>query len=306
MPPSDSLHPLRVVVQRTGLTPDVIRVWERRYEAVRPARSEGRHRLYSEADIERLQLLARLTAAGRSIGRIAPLSTAELTKLSTDHASVTHDSVASPRPQVPLPELDDALAAISRFDGASLERMLRHAALRLGADITIDALITPLLTEIGNRWHNGTFSAANEHMATAVIRSTLAWMLVRAPAETTSPGVVVATPTRQMHELGALIAAVTATTHGWRVTYLGANLPFDDIVDAAERVRARAVALSVVHPEDDDALRSELRRGSAALPTRLGLVIGGTAAHAYASSFGGRALLMSTINDFRRWLGNAA
>lgn len=301
----EALHPLRIVVQRTGLTPDIIRVWERRYGVVRPGRSAGRHRMYSDAEIERLRLLARLTAAGRSIGRLASLSSTALAELVADDDKASSPPVSATS-SLPPREFADALAAIARFDAATLEQTLRHAALRLGADEMIDVLIAPLITEIGVRWHTGAFTPANEHMATAVIRSTLAWMLIRASPDSAAPDIVVATPTGQVHELGGLIAAVTASTHGWRVTYLGANLPFNDIIRAAERVRARAIALSVVHPRDDQALADELASGLATLPSRFAVVVGGASAPSYASAIGARATLVDSIAEFRRWLRRAA
>ncbi len=73
-----SLHSVRVVARRTGLTPDLLRAWEKRYRVVQPVRSAGGQRNYSDADIERLQLLVKVTAAGRSIGQVAPRGNAEL------------------------------------------------------------------------------------------------------------------------------------------------------------------------------------------------------------------------------------
>jgi methanogenic corrinoid protein MtbC1 len=94
---------------------------------------------------------------------------------------------------------------------------------------------------------------------------------------------VVATPTGQIHEFGALLVAATATTEGWRVTYLGADLPAEDIAEAAVRTRARAVALSIVYPTGDPAVSDELRRLRNALPKGITLLVGGAAASAYGS-----------------------
>src|SRR5919107_4915681 len=74
-------HPMRVVTRRTGLSADVLRVWEKRYGVVTPSRSDTGRRLYSDTDIERLRLLHRATLAGRSIGQVAGLSTPALLEL---------------------------------------------------------------------------------------------------------------------------------------------------------------------------------------------------------------------------------
>ena len=74
-------HPMKIVVRRSGLTPHVIRVWERRYGAVIPLRTPTNRRLYSDADIERLRVLRHLTHAGHSISHIAQLPMEQLQSL---------------------------------------------------------------------------------------------------------------------------------------------------------------------------------------------------------------------------------
>jgi methanogenic corrinoid protein MtbC1 len=98
-----------------------------------------------------------------------------------------------------------------------------------------------------------------------------------------APRVVVATPSGQIHELGALLGAASAATEGWPVTYLGPDLPAEDIAECAARTRARAVALSVVYPTGDPAVGDELRRVRSALPKRTALLVGGAAAPAYSA-----------------------
>ena len=90
------------------------------------------------------------------------------------------------------------------------------------------------------------------------------------------------TPAGQLHELGAILAAATATIHGWKVTYLGPSLPAEEIAGAALQNKARAVALSLVYPEDDPNLSAELRRLRRLLPAEVALLVGGRAAHSFA------------------------
>jgi methanogenic corrinoid protein MtbC1 len=92
---------------------------------------------------------------------------------------------------------------------------------------------------------------------------------------------VVATPAGQIHELGALIVSAMAADLGWQVTYLGASLPAAEIAGAARQCRARAVALSLVYPEDDPRLGGELARLREALPPEVALLVGGRALPAY-------------------------
>jgi methylmalonyl-CoA mutase cobalamin-binding subunit len=123
----------------------------------------------------------------------------------------------------------------------------------------------------------------HEHLATAVIRTFLGNFSHGYALGENAPRIVITTPAGQLHELGALLVAATADNHGWRVSYLGPSLPSEEIVGAALLSRARAVALSIVYPEDDSSLEPELRQLRLLLPSEIALITGGRAAHSYAS-----------------------
>lgn len=277
------LHPMRVVSQRTGLTPDLLRAWEKRYGAVTPVRSAGGQRHYTDADVERLQLLVRATKGGRQIGQVGALPNADLLRvIEADERSAALDRAPSTDGVATEIFLSSALMAVERFDAYGLEQTLRTAALRLPVDDVLDQVIGPLLFTIGSLWHQGQLQPANEHLATTTIRRVLGWMSEVTAPQQGAPVVLVATPANQIHELGAMLAATTASGNGWRVVYLGANLPADELARAARHVKAEAVALSIVFPTDDPAMADELRRLRAALGPSVGIVVGGSGAHSYA------------------------
>ena len=303
------LQSVRMVARRTGLTPDVLRAWEKRYGAVKPGRSAGGQRVYDAESVERLLLLSRAVGEGRSISQVATLDTEALRGLvaADSRAAVAHRVHDSSRPAVEAGQaIDAAEEAIERLDAYSLESVLRRAVFRLGADEMIDAVVTPLFTLIGERWHAGELRPSHEHLATAVIRKTLDWMFAQTAPPVTAPSMVVATPSGQVHEMGAMLAAAAAASRGWRVIYLGANLPASDIAAAATQANARAVALSVVHPADDRALPGELRALRAALPRETALLVGGAAASAdgYRGALrSARATELASLAALREWLG---
>jgi methanogenic corrinoid protein MtbC1 len=301
-------HPVRVVVARTGLTPDLLRAWERRYGVVAPGRSGGRHRLYSDVEVERLRLLAELTARGERIRRLAPLTIEELRARAATGPSRAREKkpVVSPPLRPPSPALAEAMRAVEDFDAPALERALRTAAARIGPDDMIDTLMVPLLHAIGEAWHRGILTPANEHLASAVARATLTWIRERVVVPESAPRIAVATPQGQHHELGALLVAATATTRGWRVTYLGANLPAADILAAARTAGCATIALSVVHPAGDRALASALRAMVKAMPRNFGLLIGGAAAPSYGGAVGRRGALFTDLPPLRDWLEHRA
>lgn len=280
-----------VVTRRTGLSPDLLRVWEKRYAVVKPTRSTGGRRLYSDADIERLQLLYRATLGGRSIGQVAKLPPDELAELvrrdaEADGAAGAAGRAPSESARASAELLRDCLRAVERLDAPVLDSVLRRAVVALSADALLDELIVPLLERIGGRWREGTLRPVHGHLASTVLRRTLERVAETATSPRASPNLVVATPAGQVHEFGALLSAATAAVEGWRVTYLGAGLPAEDIAEAAAATRARAVAVSVVYPAGDPALAHEIRRLAALLPQRVALLVGGGATPAYRDALG--------------------
>lgn len=286
-PSAEPRHPIRVVATRTGVTPTTLRAWERRYGVVEPSRSDGGQRLYSDDDVRRLVLLRRLTDQGRAISQVAELDDRELEALDAEDRAARRDVVepigapaGTPRARA---SLDRALEAVEALDAAALEAELRRGVVALGAGLFIDELVAPLLTEIGDRWSRGELRPAHEHVATAVVERVLSWMIEPVgPTEARDPVMVVGTLSGEVHALGALLAGATAALQGWRVTFLGRDLPAVEVALAATRLGARAVGVSVVNPLDVDGIPDQLRALLANLDDGVRVVLGGASAEALA------------------------
>jgi len=312
-PIEDAQHPIQVVARRTGLTPDVIRVWERRYGAVSPSRSDTRRRLYTDAEIRRLILLRKATLAGRRIGDVARLDDSALASLvdadERSTASLPASATAGPDPREPRAASAErhrrsCMAAIESLDSAAMDVALTRARLELSTPTLIDAVLMPLLHEVGERWRSGSIRAYQEHLATSMVKSLLESLRPFNAQPSSGPELVVTTPAGQVHEMGALMAAVIAATEGWRVTYLGPNLPAEEIAAAALQRRARAVGLSIVYPPDDPLLEQELRRLRRSLPSDVPIVVGGRAASRYEATLGEiGASRADTFDELREVLG---
>lgn len=278
----ESHHAIKAVARRTGLSAHVIRIWEKRYQAVEPKRTATNRRLYSEAQIERLSLLRELTRAGHHIGPVARLPTEKLRQLAKESEAIRvpaeRNSTGAPS-QASL--LDQCVAAVKALDSRALETTLKQAGLKLGAHGLLQRVMGPLAQSIGELWRDGTITAAHEHFASAVIRIFLGHAAQPCVGIQSAPGLLVATPAGQIHELGALLVGAAAANVGWHVTYLGASLPAAEIAGAARQNHSRAVALSLVYPEDDPRLADELRRLREALPAEVALLAGGRAMPAY-------------------------
>ena len=303
-------HPIRVVSERTGLSPDVLRAWEKRYRAVEPPRrTGGSQRLYSDADVERLRLLRRVTKAGRSIGQVAELCTAELAALAREDEAALR---AAPAPRATASGasrtyVDRCLIHIRDLNSGGLESTLMRALVALGAERFLDDVAVPVLREVGRAWEEKVLGIAQEHLATAVLRRVLGFAADAVEVSGQAPVVVVATPARQIHEMGALLAAVSASVAGWRVAYLGADLPAEEIAGAARKRGAQAVALSAVFPVDDAELPGELRRLRSQLPPGVTVFVGGEGARVAVDLLAsGEATWLPSLPEFRQMLQRMA
>lgn len=271
------------VARRTGLKPDLIRAWERRYGAIEPERSATRRRGYSEEDIERLRLLRLVVLGGHSIGRVARLPIEELrTRAHSDGGPGAEVRSIPPEPLASRTLIEACLDAIRRLDSTDLDRNLHRAAREISSRRLIEEILGPLLQRVGELWHEGTLRPAHEHLASSAIRSLLGELRGASPRDPTAPLLLVTTPARQHHELGALMAAATASDDGWRVIYLGSDLPAQEIAGAASQAGAKAVALSLTYPPDDPDLADEIRRLRRYLPD-LPIVVGGRSVGDYAA-----------------------
>ena len=270
-------HPIRVVAQRTSLTPATIRAWERRYDAVAPGRSEGGQRLYSDNDVERLTLLRELTAVGRSISMVAQLSEEEVRELLAEDRAAVLAQGQSARGGDPQAIVDRAYAHVLAMDAPSLERVLWRGAISLDGQAFLDDVIEPLLERIGERWVAGEINPTQEHLGSDVIDRILA-QLADSSSAAEGPTLIVATLSGERHGLGARLVSAAAAVHGWRVTYLGTDLPVSDIVSATNAISATAVAISVVSQERLDSTVTDLGTLRELVNTEVEVFVGGRGA----------------------------
>ena len=278
----EKIHPIRYVAKQTGLSTHVIRAWEKRYGAVKPARTDTNRRLYSDFDVRRLQLLHQAVNAKHSIGLIAVFDIDKLQRLIAD-ALVP---VAFPKGNghknnghVPIARelLNDSLTAVKRLDARELEETLDRALVSLTRTQLLEDLIVPLSHQIGEWWRDGELKIVNEHMSSTILRSFLGEILRSAEVAPESPKLLAATPSGQQHELGALTAALVATDAGWQATYVGPNLPAEEIALAAKTLQVKAIALSIVYQCDAKVIQRELERLQRFTANRIPLIIGGRA-----------------------------
>lgn len=275
----EARHSIGVVARRTGLSTEVIRAWEQRYGAVEPTRTEGGQRLYAEADVRRLRLLAAAVEAGHRIGAIATLPDDALAQTvrqlggeppAREPGRTSDTLLASPA------FLAVAIEAAAEADARLLRDCLRRAAVMLEPMRFIEEVLVPFLESVGERWAAGEVTPAHEHVASVVVRGILDWLLDTTAVASGAPLLLVATPSGERHEFGSLLAAVTASQAGWSVLSAGGDLPASDLAKLAVQKRASAVAVSVVYAASGDA-GAELARLRRELPSHVPVLVGGRA-----------------------------
>jgi MerR family transcriptional regulator, light-induced transcriptional regulator len=278
---------ISTVSKRSGVKSDLVRAWERRYQAVSPSRTEGGHRVYTDLDIARLKLLNQATNNGHSISQIAQLSLDDLKTLLKKGGDSIPQALEKSTPlngsRLHLAEdyIQKCYSAVLAFDAHGLESHFENAIVELGTETFIEKLLNPLLTLIGDRWRSGELRPVHEHMASAIVRSLTYILRNNNPCSPDAPRMIVSTPINQLHELGALLAGIIAELKGWKVTYLGANLPAEEIAAAVKFTNAKAVTISISFKTDDHVISKEIRRLRKLIGNNVALIVGGRAAGHY-------------------------
>ncbi len=289
-------HPIAIVAERTGLSPDLLRIWERRYGAVRPARDAAGQRLYSDADVERLRLLRRAVAPGRSISKVARLPTAELARLVAEDLASRAPAAEPVGVEFDFAAAESLCAAV---DADGLAALLRRSLALAGLPAFMDSVAAPLMRRVGEAWFERRLSPAQEHLATMTVERVLASGMDALGAGSGGPVLVLGTPAGEQHAVGALLAAAATLVAGWRVVYLGPDLPAEEIACAALASEARAVGLSVVYVPDPGRLVAELTRVRALLPPGVPLLAGGAGADALGSELCAEGIEVMTLAELR-------
>jgi len=287
-------YPISAAAKLTGIPLDTLRAWERRYRAVIPKRST-RGRVYSEEQIKRLLLLRQAVEQGHSIGQVAGSGDRQLCELLEKSSFLSargRVSKVSASQEILIP----ILGALDRFDYAATDRELNRLAATIASprDFVHNAAL-PLMRTIGQLWHDGKCSIAQEHMLTNLLSSLLA-SLVRTYSPSNPPArVLLATPRNERHAFPTLAAAMLTAVGGLGVLYLGTDLPAADIVLAARKSEADVVLLSLSSTPGSET-QEEFSHISRKLPRSTALWLGGAPALGLEQATAGSRWLV--LHDF--------
>jgi DNA-binding transcriptional MerR regulator len=274
--------------RRVGVSPELLRAWERRYGLLRPTRSQGGFRLYSTTDEQRVRRMLALQQQG-----LSPAVAARTVADEADTADAADDASAA----VPAEALRQALAeALDRFDEAAANRAFDRALGTLSLDTLLREIVLDYLTDLGERWSAGQATVAQEHFATNVLRGRLLG-LARDWGQGGGPLTVLACPPGELHDLGLICFGLALRARGWRIAFLGTDTPIDTLTQTADNLHPELVVLTTTTPQRLSRVRSELRRLSET--TRLALAGAGTT-DALAASVGAELLNGDPVSQAAR------
>jgi MerR family transcriptional regulator, light-induced transcriptional regulator len=283
--PAERTYEIHEVAQLTGLAAARLRVWERRYEVVRPRRQPNGYRAYSADQVALLRAFARLIGAGARIGDLAGRPREQvLAQADTQLADAS-----------PLAALLDAVRGLDR---ERLERLVAEQLAHRGLSAFATEVVIPLAQVVGDLWALGQLPIAAEHLASEVMLHALKGelRLRRGPGRL----VVAACLPGERHEWGVLGSLAVIQESGWRIHYLGADLPVPEVVEAARTLEPRAVALSASAPAVVQANLPALASLPARLPRGTLAAIGGAGAEPYARVLRGHGFRLGVGAFLRR------
>jgi len=274
--------------RRLGVSEHVLRAWESRYALLQPVRSPGGFRLYSGADELRIRRMQAYLAEGLSAAEAARAALGGDAGASLGY--LAGPRLTEPAGSEPFAGLRQALDA---FDEPAAQAVLDRLLADLSLPAVLRDVVLPYLAELGDRWQGGTASVAMEHFASNVIRGRLAG-LARGWGSGHGPRALLACPPDELHDMALMVFGIVLNRNGWRIEYLGARTPVEELERAVGATRPDLVVLAATVPETLEPLRPQL--GSLARRAPLALA-GAGATPQIAAAVGGQLLAGDPVTE---------
>ena len=233
--------------KRAGVSPELLRAWERRYGLLRPTRSAGGLRLYSADDVARVGRMRQLLAEGFAAAQAAELALGDAAVENADDGELLAAALA---------ELSTAL---DDFDETGAQAVIDRLLAIVTVETLLDEVVLPYLHELGARWQRGEATVALEHFASSVLRGRLLG-LARGWGQGLGPVALLACLPGEQHDLGLISFGLALRARGWRIVYLGPDTPIETVIETSDRTQPGIVVLSAVSSSLLEPVRAQVRR----------------------------------------------
>jgi DNA-binding transcriptional MerR regulator len=293
---AERTYRIHIAAELSGVRVELIRAWERRYGVLNPQRTPAGYRVYTDRDVALLKRLKKLTDEGVAISEASRLLPQLMAELDAEPLPSSGDGLGHHLDAW----LEAALAAAEAYDQARVSAVVDEVLSALPPLRAFDGVLAPLQREVGERWHAGRLTVAQEHLVTQVVRARLVSLLHAAPNGGRRHAVLACFPDEE-HELGLLGVALRLRHSAFRVTLLGQRMPVVDLGRAVTELRPDLVGLSAVNNTGAAVFHDTLARIMEAVPQGLPVWVGGPAAQAHADvclRLGARL-----VTDEDDWLG---
>ena len=273
---ADSEHNLRIgeLSRRAGISPELLRAWERRYGLLRPIRTPGGFRLYSGADEQRVRRMQAHLGEGLSAAEAARLASA-----------ATETGASSVRLELE-PDGTGLVEALDRLDETAAQQEFDRLLGAVTLETLLEQVLLPYLHALGERWERGEVTVGQEHFASNILRGRLLG-LARGWDLGVGPRALLACAPGELHDLPLIVLGLLLRARGLRVAFLGADTPIDTVAELARQLEPELVVVSATMP----ARLNQLVAGLAAIGAEHRLAIGGRGATAKLADAAGAELL---------------
>ncbi|MBU1365759.1 MAG: MerR family transcriptional regulator [Gammaproteobacteria bacterium] len=288
---------IAAVERDTGLSKDVLRMWERRYGFPVPSRDNNGERCYPAEQVDRLRQIKRLMDLGHRPGKLIATPAEELGALTSRRSKpVTMDISADDG------ELAELLTLIKQHDVAAYQQAMQQRLARQGLQRFVQDTVAPLTQQVGEKWEDGSFEVFEEHLYTELTKRLLRQAIATLPGGPRGPRVLLTSVPEEQHVLGLLMVEALLALEGAECIPLGTQMPLLEIGRAAEAHQADIVALSFSQafpPRQIPGLLQQLRQ---VLPENAALWAGGSGVTRIGKT--GDAELITTLDDALRALAS--
>lgn len=245
----------------SGVKAHTIRIWEKRYGIVEPKRTDSNIRFYCDTDVKKLMNVSILLHHGYKISKLAILEPHELSKkvLEVSMISNGHNS-----------QVENLVVAMIEMDESKFEKILNLTIIKEGFENTVYKVLHPFFERIGVLWQTGSINPAHEHFISNLVKQKIYVAIdsIAVPSGNDMKKFLLFLPEWELHDLGLLVYDYLIKSRGFKVIYLGQNVPEDDVYSVTESLHPDYFLIIFANAVDKDKLEAYILRIAARYPEK--------------------------------------